>query len=135
LRRALRVSLQAIRAEGIENSWARHARVAAAARAGVTALGLEVFAHPPAEGLTAVTVPAGLDCALLLKKLETQYGLKLASGQDPLKGKIFRLAHMGYVDYFDVLAAVAGLELALKDMGWPVELGNAVAAAQRAFAD
>lgn len=134
LLRALRVSLQRIRKEGIENSWARHARMAAAARAGFEALGLELFAHPPAEGLTVVKVPAGIDGAVLLKKLESQYGLKLAGGQEPLKGQIVRLAHMGHMDYFDVLAALAGVELVLREMGFKVELGRAVAAAQREFA-
>jgi aspartate aminotransferase-like enzyme len=135
LLRALRVSLAALRKEGMEAIWARHARMAAAARAGIAALGLEVFAQPPAEGLTAVKVPDGLDCGVFLKKLEKDYGLKLASGQDPLKGKLFRLAHMGYMDYFDVLAALAGIELVLKEMGRPVELGRAVTAAQRVYAD
>jgi serine---pyruvate transaminase len=132
LLRALRVSLAALRKEGMEAIWTRHARMAAAARAGITALGLEVFANPPAEGLTAVKVPDGLDCGVFLKKLEKDYGLKLASGQEPLKGKLFRLAHMGYIDYFDVLAALAGIELVLKEMGRGVELGKAVTAAQRA---
>jgi aspartate aminotransferase-like enzyme len=134
LLRALRVSLERIRKEGIEASWARHTRLAAAARAGITAMGLELFADPPAEGLTAVKVPPGLDCAVFLKTLEQDYGLKLASGQEPVKGQIFRLAHMGYMDYFDVLAAIAGIELTLRRMGWQVELGKGVAAAQRVFA-
>jgi aspartate aminotransferase-like enzyme len=135
LLRALLVSLQTLRKEGIENIWARHARMAAAARAGIAALGLELFADPPAEGLTAVTSPEGLDCGLLLKKLESDYGLKLASGQDPLKGKIFRLAHMGHIDYFDVLAALGGIELVLAEMGRSVELGRSLSAAQKAFAE
>ena len=103
--RALRVSLKKLKTEGIENVWKRHARMAAAARAGFTAIGWKVFAHPPAEGMTAVEVPAGINGTDLLKRVEKQFGLKLADGQDPLKGKIFRLAHMGYMDYFDVLAA------------------------------
>ena len=132
--RALRVSLKRIRAEGIENAWARHARLAEAARAGVRALGLEVFAERPAPGLTVARVPAGIDGVELLKKLERQYGLKFAGGQESLKGKIIRLAHMGYCDPFDVLAALAGLELVLLEMGYPAEPGSAVAAAQRVFA-
>ena len=63
----------------------------------------------------------------LLGKLEKQYGLKLANGQDALKGKIIRLAHMGYIDQFDILAAIAGVELVLKEMGHPVELGAGLA--------
>ncbi len=133
--KALRVSLKQLRAEGIENTWARHARMASAARAGMQALGLELFAQQPVDGLTVVKVPAGLDGAALLTKLEKQYGMKLAGGQDTLKGKIVRLSHMGYVDMFDVLAALSALELVLLEMGHPVEPGSAVAAAQRVLAE
>ena len=84
------------------------------ARAGVQALGLELFAQQPADGLTVFKVPDGIDGAALLAKLEKQYGLKLAAGQDALKGKVVRLAHMGYIDQFDVLAAIAGLELVIR---------------------
>lgn len=132
--RALRVSLKRIRAEGMENLLARQARNAAAARAGFQALGMELFAARPTDGLTVVKVPAGIDGVALLGKLEKQYGLKLAGGQDTLKGKIIRLAHMGYIDQFDVLAALAGVELVLKEMGYPVEVGAGVAAAQRVLA-
>jgi aspartate aminotransferase-like enzyme len=132
--RAQRVSLKRLRAEGNENVWARHARMAEAARAGMQALGLELFAEKPAPGLTVAHVPAGLDGSELLKKLEKQYGLKYAGGQDTLKGKIIRLAHMGHADPFDVLAALAGLEMVLLEMGRPVTPGAAVAAAQRVFA-
>jgi aspartate aminotransferase-like enzyme len=134
LLRALRVSLQKIRAEGIENVWTRHARMSAAARAGFEAIGLKIFANPSAEGLTVAEVPPGIDGQALLKKLESQYGLKLAGGQDTLKGKIVRLAHMGYMDFFDVLAALSGVEMVLLEMGYKLEPGQAVAAAQRAFA-
>ncbi len=131
---ALRLSLQRLKAEGIEKVWARHARMAKACRAGVEALGLKIFPNPPAEGLTTVSVPDGIDGGVLLKKLEKDHGLKLAGGQDNLKGKIVRLAHMGYIDFFDVLAALSGLELALAEMGFKLEPGAGVAAAQRAFA-
>jgi aspartate aminotransferase-like enzyme len=133
--KALRVSLKRIRAEGIETIWSRQARNAAAARAGFKAMGLELFAARPAEGLTVVKVPAGFDGVALLSKLEKQYGLKLAGGQDNLKGKIIRLAHMGYIDQFDVLAALSGVELVLKEMGHALEPGCGVAAAQKVFAD
>lgn len=133
--RALRVSLKRIRAEGIEKVWARQARNAAAARAGFQAMGLELFAARPADGLTVARMPANIDSTALLNKLEKQYGLKLANGQDDLKGKIIRLAHMGHIDQFDVLAALAGVELVLKEMGHPVEPGKGLAAAQKVFAE
>jgi aspartate aminotransferase-like enzyme len=132
--RALRTSLKMLRAEGIENAWKRHARLAAAARAGAQALGLELFAAAPVDGLTVIKVPDGIDGVALLGKLEKQYGLKLAGGQDALKGKVVRLAHMGYMDHFDVLAGIGGLELALLEMGHPVEVGAGVAAAQQSLA-
>lgn len=134
LLRALRASLKRIRAEGIEAIWARQARTAAAARAGFAALGLELFAARPAAGLTAVRMPPGIDSTTLLARLEERYGLKLANGQGPLKGKILRLAHMGYIDQFDVLAALSGIELVLQELGYPVEPGRGVAAAQRVLA-
>jgi aspartate aminotransferase-like enzyme len=132
--RALRVSLKRFREEGIENVWARQARTAAAARAGFQALGLELFAAQPNNALTVARMPPGIDSTTLLGKLEKQYGLKLANGQDDLKGKIIRLAHMGYIDQFDVLAAIAGVELALLEMGHKIEPGAGLAAAQRVLA-
>jgi aspartate aminotransferase-like enzyme len=69
-----------------------------------------------------------------LAKLEKQYGIKLAGGQDAIKGKVVRLGHMGYTDPFDVLAALSALELVLLEMGHPVEPGSGVAAAQQVLA-
>jgi aspartate aminotransferase-like enzyme len=132
--RALKVSLKQLRAEGIENAWARHARVAAAARAGVQALNLELFPTQPADGLTIFKVPAGIDGVALLGIMEKKYGVKLAGGQDALKGKIGRLAHMGYIDQWDVLAAIGALELALLEMEHPCEVGAGVAAFQQSIA-
>jgi aspartate aminotransferase-like enzyme len=132
--RAMRVSLKKILAEGIENIWARQARYAAAARAGFQALGLEIYAAQPNTALTVARMPTGIDGSVLLGKLEKQYGLKLANGQDDLKGKIIRLAHMGYIDQFDILSAIAGVELVLLEMGHPTEPGKGLAAAQRVFA-
>jgi aspartate aminotransferase-like enzyme len=101
----------------------------------VQALGLELFATQPANGLTVIKVPEGLDGTALLAKLEKQYGLKLAGGQDAFRGKIVRLAHMGYMDPFDVLTGLAGMELVLLEMGYPLEPGAGVAAAQRVLAE
>lgn len=130
---ALRRSLKRIRKEGIENLWARQRLHARAARAGVEALGMRVFPRQPVDGLTVAEVPPGIDGNLLLTKLEKQYGLKLAGGQEQLKGRIIRLAHMGYIDRFDVLTGLAGLELVLKEMGHPVKPGAGLAAAQAVF--
>ena len=132
--RAQRASLKRIRAEGIENLWARHERIAAACRAGVKGMGLEVFAERPNSALTVITVPVGVDGSAALKKLEKQYGYKLADGQDTLKGKIWRLSHMGYTDAFEVLGALSALELVLLEGGFPLDPGAGVAAFQRAYA-
>jgi aspartate aminotransferase-like enzyme len=131
--RAQRASLKRIRAEGLENLWARHARIASACRAGVKAMGLAVFAERPNNALTVITVPSGVDGTATLKKLEKEYGYKLADGQDTLKGKIWRLSHMGYTDAFDVLGALSALELVLLESGFKLEAGAGVAAFQRAY--
>ena len=132
--KAQRISLKRIRAEGIENLWARHAHMAAAARAGIAAMGLANFAERPNSALTAIAVPAGIDGNEVLKNLEKKYGYKLANGQDTLKGKIWRLSHMGYCDMFDVIGALSALELALLDAGFKLQPGAGVAAAQRILA-
>lgn len=124
------VSLKRMKAEGMEALWARHAKVAAATRAAVKALGLEVFAERPNNALTVITVPAGVDGSGILKAMEKGYGFKLADGQDDMKGKIWRLSHMGYVDAFDVLGAIAVLELTLAQAGFAAKVGAGVAAFQ-----
>jgi serine---pyruvate transaminase len=132
--KAQRLSLKRIRAEGIENLWARHARMATACRAAVAALGLKLFAQQPNNGLTVIQVPAGVDGSALLKALEKKHGYKLADGQDSMKGQIWRLSHMGYTDAFDVIGAIAALELELPAAGFPVKPGTGVAAFQAALA-
>ena len=132
--KAQRVSLARIRAVGIENLWARHARMGAAARAAIQAMGLENFAERPNNALTVIKVPASVDGNELLKNLEKKYGYKLANGQDTLKGTIWRLSHMGYCDVFDVIGALSAIELALLDAGFKLESGAGVAAAQRTLA-
>ena len=97
-------------------------------------MGLEVFAERPNNALTVITVPAGVEGSPTLKKLEKQYGFKLADGQDNMKGKIWRLSHMGYTDAFEVLGAVSALELVLLESGFKLEPGAGVAAFQKCYA-
>jgi aspartate aminotransferase-like enzyme len=119
----------------MEKVWQRHERMAAAARAAATGLNLKLFARVnPTSGLTVFEVPEGLDASVILSRLEKEHGIRIAGGQDTMKGKIVRLAHMGYIDFFEVLAAVSALELVLSDMGHKIESGAGVSAAQRAFA-
>jgi len=124
-------SLRLIRTEGIENVWQRCERLAEMTRAGVTAMGLAVFSERPAAGMTAVCVPSGVDAGRLLSRLEQRFGVKLASGQLDLKGKIFRIAHFGLLDELDIIATLAAIELVLDELGCPVTLGAAAAAASR----
>ena len=132
---ALVDNLRAIKAEGIESIWARAKVLSKATRAGVEAIGLEVFGSRPADGLTAVSIPTDVDGSALLKRLESRFGVKVAGGQGHLKGKIFRIAHMGIVDELDILATLSAIELVLDELGRPVEFGSGVAAASRVLAE
>ena len=131
---ALRVSLKRIMAEGIEPMWRRHALYAEASRAAFVAMGLEIFPERPNNALTVAKTPEGIDGNVLLETMEKRFGLKLGNGQDALKGKIIRLGHIGHVDQFDMLAAIAGLEITLQSMGHSAALGAGLTAAQRVFA-
>jgi aspartate aminotransferase-like enzyme len=132
--KALRLSLKRLLEEGLENCYRRHSRMAAAARAAAQGLGLELLAKVPSNGMTVFKVPHGVDGQAILGALEKEHGIRIAGGQDTLKGKILRVAHMGYIDFFEVLAAVAALELTLPKFGHPVKPGEAVAACQKAYA-
>ena len=127
---ALRKSLARLRAEGIEAIWARHARMAEATRSAMRALGLKVYAAAPADALTAVVLPDGMDAEKARSLLRTKYGIVVAGGQEKLKGKILRIGHLGYVDTLDTLGAIAALEMVLVEMGARIELGAGVRAAQ-----
>ena len=129
----LKVALDRIQAEGIEAVWARHGRMSRACRAGVEALGLEMFSLNPAEGMTVFRVPEGLKDSEIRAGLSGRFGITTIGGQDRLKGQIIRVGHMGYMDELDVVSGLAALEMVLHDLGHPVEPGSAVAAAQRAL--
>lgn len=130
---ALHESLNIIKKEGIENVLSRHARLASATRAGVMALGLELFASNPSNAVTAVKVPEGLDGKKLVKLLEDKYGVTFAGGQDKLAGKIFRIAHLGYVDDLDVISAISALEMALLNLGVNITPGAGIRACEQAL--
>ncbi|MDO8746534.1 MAG: alanine--glyoxylate aminotransferase family protein [Thermodesulfovibrionales bacterium] len=127
----LNESIKLLRKEGLENVFKRHEKLANATRAAVKALGLELYPkESPSNSVTAVCAPAGIDGQAIYKNLREKYGITAAGGQDHVKGKIFRIAHLGYADTFDVIIAIAGLEMVLKGMGHPVKLGAGVAAAE-----
>ena len=133
--RALAENLRAIRAVGIGNVWAKARVLGRAVRAGIAALGLQLVAAQPADGMTAVYFPENLDGKRFLDRLEARFGVKFAGGQGPLKGRIFRIAHLGMVDELDILASLAAVELVLTEMGYGLTLGTSVAAASRIFAE
>jgi len=130
---AARAAMLLLQNEGREQVFARHARNGDATRAAVRALGLPLFAEVPSNTLTAVGVPAGVDSSGVLKGMEHKYGVKIAGGQDRLKGKIFRLGHIGYYDEGDILRLVGAFEAALLEHGGKGEPGAAVRAAQQSF--
>lgn len=123
-------TLKMIQGEGLQNVIRRHARLAAAMRAGVTALGLELFAERPSPAVTAVKVPQGIEGGAITKTLRTKHGVTIAGGQGSMKGKIFRLATLGYADPSDVIVALSALELTLSEVGYPIKLGEGIRAAQ-----
>ena len=130
---ALRESLRMLKEEGIENVISRHGRLAEATREAMKSLGLELFAGVPADAVTAVKVPAGMDGSAFVKHLRGK-GVSIAGGQAQLKGKIFRLAHLGYMDTFDILQMISAVEVGLNEVGYEVEFGKGVSAAEEVFA-
>lgn len=128
-------SLRQMLAVGMETVWARSSAMSRSLLAAAAALGLESLAERPAAALTALLAPAGVGATEWAKLLEKKYGVKVADGQGELKGKIIRIAHMGYVDALDLVGIVAALEWSLFELGHKVELGTGVAAATRGLAD
>jgi aspartate aminotransferase-like enzyme len=132
----LAAAMRLLREEGLENAYARHARMSRAVKAGVKALGLDTFGEDleRAVCVTAVRCPDGIDGDKLTSLIRAKYGIIFAPGQDKLKGKIFRIGHIGYLDETNILLAMVVLELALDELGYPVKRGDAVAAAEEIFA-
>jgi aspartate aminotransferase-like enzyme len=132
----LNAGLKMLQAEGLENIFKRHERLAHATRKAVQAIGLDLYPkESPANSVTAIMTPPGIDGQAVYKNLREKYGITAAGGQDKAKGKIFRIAHLGYSDRFDIITAIAGIEMVLKGMGYPVMLGTGVAVAQALLMD
>jgi aspartate aminotransferase-like enzyme len=132
----LDVALGLLLDEGLEAAFDRHVRLGRAARAGVKTLGLELFSPDEDRSavVTAVRAPAGVDSGDVVKGVRDRFGITIANGQGELKGKIFRLGHIGWFDVFDITTQIAAVELVLADLGADVERGVAVTAALEAFA-
>lgn len=127
----LRECLKLIKEEGLYNVFGRHDRLARATRAACAAMGLKALApDAPSNAATGVFVPEGVDGGKLVKYLRDEVGVTMAGGQDHLKGKILRIAHLGYVDTFDIIISIAAIEMALAKAGHKVQFGKGVGAAQ-----
>ncbi len=132
----LRQALAMLEAEGLANVFKRHDRLARATRAGVEALGLELFAKAtPSPAITVVVAPRGIDGEAVVRGFARSHNITIAGGQGEMKGMLFRLGHMGYVGQFDVIVALTALEQVLTELGYPVDLGASVRAAEKVLAE
>ncbi len=131
----LNVALGLILEEGLEAAFDRHVRLGRACRAGIKAMGLELFSPDEDRSavVTAVLAPDGIDSGELVASIRDRFGITLAPGQGPLRGRIFRIGHIGYYDIFDITTALAGVELALAEAGADIERGIAISRALEVF--
>jgi aspartate aminotransferase-like enzyme len=123
-------ALDIINKMGLEALFAHHRILADATRAGVKALGLQLLPQRPGNVLTCCKVPEGIEGGKLVKTMQGKYMAYIAGGQDPYKGKIFRIAHLGYMGGFDIITALSALEMTLMDLGYKFEAGAGITAAQ-----
>jgi serine---pyruvate transaminase len=131
----LNVALGLILDQGLEAAFERHVRLGRACREGIKAMGLELFSPDDDSSavVTAVRVPEPVDGDRFLLDLRDRMGITLAPGQGPLKGKAFRIGHIGFFDVFDITTALAGIELALAEAGADIERGVAVTRALETY--
>ena len=134
--RGLDVALGLLLDEGLEAAFDRHIRLGRACREGAKAMGLELFSPDEDRSavVTAILTPEGIDAGELRLALRDRYGVTVAGGHGDLKNRLFRIGHIGYYDVFDIVAALAAVELALVEAGAEVERGIGVARALEAFA-
>ena len=132
----LDVALGLLLEKGLEAAFEHHARLGRACREGVKAMGLELFSPDEDRSavVTAIRAPDGIESGAIVAKLRERFGITIAGGQGELRDKIFRIGHIGYIDVFDVSAALAGLELALADAGADIERGVAASRALETYA-
>jgi aspartate aminotransferase-like enzyme len=133
----LHAALELYFQDGVDAALVRHATLSRAVKEGAKALGLDLFG----EGLdqnwtvTAIRAPEGLDADTISNRIRADHGVVLAPGQGPLKGKVFRIGHFGYLSELDILRGLAALEMTLEKLGFPVKRGAAVAAAEGVFVE
>lgn len=110
--------------EGLENTIRRHGLLARAVRESVKAMGLELLSKKPADSLTAVISPKDINSSNIVRIMKDECGVQISNGQGDLKGKIFRISHMGYIGKPDIVMAIGALEIALKKLGYHFSLGQ-----------
>jgi aspartate aminotransferase-like enzyme len=131
----LDVALGLLLDAGLEAAFDRHRRLGRACREGAKAMGLELFSpdDDTSAVVTAIRAPEGIDATELVRGMRDRFGITIANGHGDLKGKIFRIGHIGYFDVFDITTALAAVELVLADLGADVERGVAVTRALEAY--
>jgi aspartate aminotransferase-like enzyme len=131
----LDVALARLLEEGLETAFDRHVRLGRACRAGAKAMGLELFSpdDDTSAVVTAIRAPDGIDATDVVRGLLDEHGITIANGQGPLKGRIFRIGHIGWFDVFDITTALAAVELVLAELGADVERGVATARALEVY--
>jgi aspartate aminotransferase-like enzyme len=132
---ALEEALKYIRGIGMAGLVENAQMLAAATRAAVQEMGLQLFApNSPSAAVTAVRPPEGMDSGVIAREFRERFGAVIANGQGSMKGELFRIAHIGYFDFLDLFALLAGLEIILNANGFPVKYGSGVAVAQEFLA-
>jgi len=127
----LKKAVETINKKGIDNVTAEHQKLARAVREACKAMGLAIFSKSPSSAVSGVVSPAGIDAGAIIKLLKTEYGVTFAGGQADLKGKIFRLAHMGGIDEEHTIESIKALEEALVKLGYKFNKGAGLEAAKR----
>ena len=133
--KAMSEAVELLLAEGLEEAWERHRVLAMCTRDAVRALGLELFPKvlDHAYAVTAVKAPEGIGGGDIVRHMNRVHGVIIAGGQDRLKGKIFRIGHVGYYNFFDMAVALSALEMTLRALGHELELGAGLVAAERRY--
>jgi aspartate aminotransferase-like enzyme len=131
----LHAALRLYFSDGVHAAMARHERLSRAVKDGVRAMGLDLFGEGLEDNwtVTAIRAPEGISADAICARIRADFGVVLAPGQGPLKGKVFRIGHFGYFSELDIIRGLAALEMTLERLGYPVKLGAGVAAAEQVF--
>ncbi|MDY6864212.1 MAG: alanine--glyoxylate aminotransferase family protein [Thermodesulfobacteriota bacterium] len=128
--------LKTIKKEGLKNLFNRHINLAEATRAAICDMGLELFSvDSPTPSLTAVKIPSDVDGARVVKILREKYGIRVAGGQGDLKGKIIRIAHMGFIDEFDIISTIFALGKTLSEVGFKLDTNKGISKFMEVYND